>query len=172
MTRKIWKFGKATRPLFRRTGHTYISISGILTYVLMYLLLKISKLFYIIIHMFYVAGRITFGQESFVGYEVDGAVMGSLRASVPASFPYTVIVIPTISTPVSAIGGLDFDDTPINVTFAPGETLVRFQVPIISDSIDEDRETFELMLEIDVDGFLPDDPLIAEAIIKDETGEL
>jgi len=72
---------------------------------------------------------------------------------------------------VSAIGGVDFDDTPINVTFAPGETSANFQVPIFSDSVNEDRETFELMLEVDVDGFLPDDPIIAEAIIKDETGE-
>ena len=117
-------------------------------------------------------GRIAFEQESFIGFEVDGNIIGSLRASVPASFPYTVVVIPTDSTPVSAIGGLDYDNMPINVTFASGETSATFQVPIFSDSIDEDRETFELMLEVDVDGFSPVDPIIAEATIKDETGEL
>jgi len=118
------------------------------------------------------AGTIAFEQDSLTGFEVDGAVIGSLRASVPASFPYTVVVIPTNSTPLSAIGGLDFDGTPINVTFTPGETSARFHVPIFSDSIDEDPEIFELMLEVDVDGFLPSDPIIAEATINDETGEL
>ena len=73
---------------------------------------------------------------------------------------------------MSAIGGLDFDDTPINVTFPTGETSARFQVPIFSDSIDEDPETFELMLEIDVDGFLPGDLVNAEVTIQDETGKL
>ena len=118
------------------------------------------------------AGTIAFEQDSFTGFEADGVVIGSLRASVPASFPYIVVVIPTNSTPVSAIRGLDFDSIPINVPFTPGETDARFQVPIFSDSIDEDPEIFELMLEVDVDGFLPGDPIIAEATIKDETGEL
>jgi len=118
--------------------------------------------------MLYTVGRIMFEQESFIGFEADGAINGLLRTSVPAAFSYSVVVIPINSNPVSAIGGLDFDDTPINVSFTVGVTTATFQVPIFSDSLDEDQETFELMLEVDVDGFLPDDPLTAEATIRDE----
>ena len=116
---------------------------------------------------FYAAGRIQFEEQSYVGYEVNGSVVGSIRASVAAAFPYTVVVIPTNSTPVSAIAGVDFNDSPINITFAPGATTATFQVPLISDEIDEKLETFELTLEVDVDGFLPVEPFIAEVTIKD-----
>ena len=89
-------------------------------------------------------------------------------ASAPASFPYNVVVIPTNSVPVSALNTTDYDDTPIDVTFSPGNTEVEFRVPIVSDSIEEGMEMFVLMLEVDVPGVFPSMPLLAQVNIKEQ----
>ena len=96
-------------------------------------------------------------------------MLATLVASAPASFPYTAVVIPTNSNPVSAMNVTDYDNTPINVTFLPGKTEVDFRVPIVSDSIEEGLETFALMLEVDVNGIIyPGMPLLTEVNINEQ----
>ena len=115
------------------------------------------------------AARIIFKSESFDAYESDGFVLATLVASAPASFPYTAVVIPTNSNPVSAMNATDYDNTPVNVTFLPGKTEVDFRVPVVSDSIEEGLETFALMLEVDVNGVIyPGMPLLAEVNINEQ----
>ena len=124
----------------------------------------------ICIHIF-VAVNIKFKSESFEGYESDGFALATLVASAPASFPYTVVVIPTNSNPVSAMNTTDYDDTPIVVTFSPGRTEVDVRVPIVTDSIEEGLETFVLMLEVDVNGVIfPVMPLFAQVNITEQQG--
>ena len=116
-----------------------------------------------------VAVRINFKGESFEGYESDGFAVATLVASAPASFPYTVVVIPTDSNPVSAMSTTDYDDTPITVTFPSGKTEVDVRVPIVTDSIEEGLETFVLILEVDVNGFIyPAMPLLAQMNITEK----
>ena len=95
-------------------------------------------------------------------------MLATLVASAPASFPYNVVVIPANFIPVSALNTTDYDDTPIDVTFSPGNTEVDFRVPIVSDSIEEGMEMFVLMLEVDVTGVFPSIPLIAQVNIKEQ----
>ena len=117
----------------------------------------------------YVVARINFKSASFEGYESDGFAQATIVASAPASFPYTVVVIPTNSNPVSAMNTTDYDDTPITVTFSPGKTQVDVRVPIITDSIEEGLETFVLMLEVDVNGVIyPTMPLFAQVNITEK----
>ena len=117
----------------------------------------------------YVVARINFKSASFEGYESDGFAQATIVASAPASFPYTVVVIPTNSNPVSAMSTTDYDDTPITVTFSPGKTQVDVRVPIITDSIEEGLETFVLMLEVDVNGVIyPTMPLFAQVNITEK----
>lgn len=97
--------------------------------------------------------------------------MATLVASIPSSFPYSVVVIPANSDPISAVNGTDYDDSPITVTFLPGRTEVDFRVPIVSDFIEEGLETFVLMLEVDVNGFVyAGRPLLALVNINEQQG--
>ena len=113
--------------------------------------------------------NISFKSESFEGYESDGFAVATLVASAPASFPHTVVVIPTDSNPVSAMNITDYDDTPIVVTFSPGRTEVDVRVPIITDSIEEGVEIFVLMLKVDVNGNIsPVMPLLAQVNISEQ----
>ena len=98
--------------------------------------------------------NISFKSESFEGYESDGFALATLVASTPASFPYTVVVIPIDSNPVSAMSTTDYDDTPITVIFPSGKTEVDVRVPIVTDSIEEGVEIFLLMLEVDENGII------------------
>ena len=117
----------------------------------------------------YVVARINFKSASFEGYESDGFAQATIVASAPASFPYTVVVIPTNSNPISAMSTTDYDDTPITVTFSPGKTQVDVRIPIITDSIEEGLETFVLMLEVDVNGVIyPAIPLFAQVNITEK----
>ena len=119
--------------------------------------------------MFYIVVRVQFKNEIFEGCEADGFVLATLVASAPASFPYNVVVIPANFIPVSALNTTDYDDTPIDVTFSPGNTEVDFRVPIVlSDSIDKGMEMFVLMLEVDMTGIFPSIPLIAQVNIKEQ----
>jgi len=111
---------------------------------------------------------IKFKNGTFEGFESDGPVPVTLVASGPASFPYTVVVIPTDSIPASALKGIDYDDTPINATFLPGITEVDIRIPLIEDSIEESLEMFTLMLEVDVNGVFPTIPLFAQVHIKEK----
>ena len=113
--------------------------------------------------------NISFKSESFEGYESDGFALATLVASAPASFPYTVVVIPTDSNPVSAMNITDYDGTPIVVTFSPGRTEVDVRVPIITDSIEEGMETFVLMLKRDVnENIFLMMPLLAQVNISEQ----
>ena len=113
--------------------------------------------------------NISFKSESFEGYESDGFAVATLVASAPASFPYTVVVIPTDSNPVSAMNITDYDGTPIVVTFSPGRTEVDVRVPIITDSIEEGMETFILMLKVDVnENIFLMMPLLAQVNISEQ----
>ena len=113
--------------------------------------------------------NISFKSESFEGYESDGFAVATLVASAPASFPYTVVVIPTDSNPVSAMNITDYDGTPIMVTFSPGRTEADVRVPIITDSIEEGMEIFVLMLKVDVNGNIsPVMPLFAQVNISEQ----
>ena len=89
------------------------------------------------VHIYSVAARINFKSESFEGYESDGFALATLVISAPATFPYTVIFIPTNSNPVSAMKTTDYNGTPIVATFLPGKTEVDVRVPIVTDSIEE-----------------------------------
>ena len=113
--------------------------------------------------------NISFNSESFEGYESDGFAVATLVASAPASFPYTVVVIPTDSNPVSATSTTDYDDTPITVTFPSGKTEVDVRVPIVTDSIEEGVEIFLLMLEVDENGIIfPAMPQLAQVNISEQ----
>ena len=116
----------------------------------------------------HVVVMVRFRNASFEGFENDGFITATLVASIPASFPYTVVVIPTNSIPVSANSTEDYDDTPINVTFMPGSTEVDIRIPIVPDDIQEGLETFVLMLEVDVPGVFPALPLFAEVNIREQ----
>ena len=113
--------------------------------------------------------NISFKSESFEGYESDGFAVATLVASAPASFPYTVVVIPTDSNPVSAMNVTDYDGTPIVITFSPGRTEVDVRVPIITDSIEEGMEIFVLMLKVDMnENIFHMMPLLAQVNISEQ----
>lgn len=44
------------------------------------------------------------------------------------------------------IGGVDYDSGPYSVTFPPGNTTAAFDVAIIFDEVEEDIETFTLLI--------------------------
>ena len=113
--------------------------------------------------------NISFKSESFEGYESDGFAVATLVASAPASFPYTVVVIPTDSNPVSATSTTDYDDTPITVIFPSGKTEIDVRVPVVTDSIEEGVEIFLLMLEVDENGIIfPAMPQLAQVNISEQ----
>ena len=113
--------------------------------------------------------NISFKSESFEGYESDGFAVATLVASAPASFPYTVVVIPTDSDPVSAMNITDYDDTPIVVTFSPGRAEVDVRIPIVTDSTEEGMEIFVLMLKVDVnENIFLMMPLLAQVNISEQ----
>ena len=113
--------------------------------------------------------NISFKSESFEGYESDGFAVATLVASAPASFPYTVVVIPTDSNPVSAMNITDYDGTPITVIFPSGKTEIDVRVPVVTDSIEEGVEIFLLMLEVDDNGIIfPAMPQLAQVNISEQ----
>ena len=44
--------------------------------------------------------------------------------------------------------GMDFNDTPFEVTMAAGTTMVTADIPIVNDEINEAEEEFVVILEV------------------------
>ena len=73
----------------------------------------------------------------------------TVRLSAPQPHPVRVSAQTRSSTPVSARAGFDHDYLPAFLTtrFHPGRTVAYFYVKVINDAIDENDETFELVLQ-------------------------
>ena len=73
----------------------------------------------------------------------------TVRLSAPQPHPVRVSAQTRSSTPVSARAGFDHDYLPAFLTtrFHPGRTVAYFHVKVINDAIDENDETFELVLQ-------------------------
>ena len=71
------------------------------------------------------------------------------------------------TTEGTATATTDYDDTPILVNFAPGETSQTVAIPIVSDNIGEGEETFDLSLGFPFNGATVESPQTATVTITD-----
>ncbi|MFB2937745.1 choice-of-anchor D domain-containing protein [Aerosakkonemataceae cyanobacterium BLCC-F154] len=71
------------------------------------------------------------------------------------------------STDGTATSPTDYDNTPITVNFAPGETSQTVGIPIVSDDIIEGEETFDLSLGFPFNGATVGSPQTATVTITD-----
>ena len=112
-----------------------------------------------------------FDTRVFSGSESSGIITISLKLRRHPSITsgeITVIIIPSLQSPVSAEGkryesirssydgyglpgnGVDYNSTSITVTFPAGTNSTTFNVPVINDNIVERNETFQLEISIPV----------------------
>ena len=71
------------------------------------------------------------------------------------------------------IGGIDHNSGPYNVTIPAGETLVLFNVTIIDDNVNEENETFNLIMATTQelpDGIYFGENLTVMILIEDNDG--
>ena len=77
-----------------------------------------------------------------------------------------VKIFPTI--PLAA----DFDNTPIRITILPGDTDVTVSIPIVNDTIVEEEESFDVVLEASGIGVSVGNPRQAEVTIAGKKSKI
>ena len=111
--------------------------------------------------------RVKFVSDQYTGLEASGFVLVTLElVNGTSAYPFNVAVTPSEQSPVSAegnsimciimcglknvwlTGGIDFNTTTLTATFASGMTMSNVSVPVIVDSIVEEREEFDLSLNV------------------------
>ena len=78
--------------------------------------------------------------------ESEGKMRFTVRLNRPATEVVEVRARTRETRPASALAGKDYIARRVTLRFRPGRTALRVLVPLVDDSIDEGRETFELVL--------------------------
>ncbi|XP_065918207.1 adhesion G-protein coupled receptor V1-like isoform X2 [Dysidea avara] len=94
--------------------------------------------------------KIRFIQRQYTGSEDTGFVLVTLElVGGTSSKPFNVTVTPLEQSPLSAEGGIDFNNTTLTATFGSGMTTSSVSIPVVDDMLAEGRnETFLLMLSV------------------------
>ncbi|MDX1978093.1 MAG: Calx-beta domain-containing protein [Pseudanabaenaceae cyanobacterium bins.68] len=115
-------------------------------------------------------GTFAFSGSSFSVNE-DGTGTITLVRTGSSTGTASVLVTPTNGTATGGTSPLatpsDFDNSPITVTFAPGETSKTITIPILNDAIAEPNETVNLSLTAITSGITIGSPSTATLTIVD-----
>ncbi|MEB3831794.1 Calx-beta domain-containing protein [Phormidium sp. CCY1219] len=111
-----------------------------------------------------VTSVIEFSNPTFNVTEGNSAVQVTLVRTGDVSGTVSATVVPAND---SAIAPVDYDNSPISVTFAPGQTLQTVQIPIADDTQVEPSETFQLSLANPSGGAIFGDTDTASVTIDD-----
>jgi len=118
---------------------------------------------------------VAFNSSTYSGVEADGIIPVTVVATGTTSIPYTVIITPLESDPLSATAGDDFSNEATEVTFNPGETEKTGNVAINLDRLREGSEFFTLSLSLSIDALSLDisisNPSESVAEIEDTNGK-
>lgn len=112
-------------------------------------------------------GRLAFDQNSYIANE-NGTAQITVKRIAGTKGSVSALVQLTGET---AIANLDFNATPLSVTFAPGETTKTLTIPLINDTLTESTERFKLALLNPTGGATLDSSLATAtfSIVDDET---
>lgn len=110
------------------------------------------------------SSKVFFGSPAYLKMENGGSVLVEVKLSRSST---EIITVDYHTSDINAKAGEDYVDTSGTLTFASGETMKNFSVPIINDNVAEILETFRVSLSNPTNAFLrvPSNAIIT---IKDD----